>query len=156
KERDQRGALAALRRGLGKPPGSEPLTYPHIVPKLPSGLGRVEAEEPYYLVASLFALHPLFTNEGNMGSHLRELVPPENRDKPPPNIERRFVLLLSAHPNDLYKLLQPAVNLLKAGNKPIHWLRLLRDLKRWHYADARNDVRRDWATAFWKSERKPD
>jgi len=91
-----------------------------------------------------------------MGSHLRELAPQTHADELPPNIVRRFVLLLSAHPNDLYKLLQPAVNLLKAGSVPIHWYQLLRDLKRWRYADARSDVRRKWATDFWKHERKPN
>ena len=155
-DRDQRGALAALRRGLGKPPGNEPLTYPYVVPKLPNDLRSSEDEEPYYLVASLFALHPLSATEGNMGSHLRELAPQTHADELPPNIVRRFVLLLSAHPNDLYKLLQPAVNLLKAGSVPIHWYQLLRDLKRWRYADARSDVRRKWATDFWKHERKPN
>ncbi len=153
-ERDRRGALAALRRGLGKLPGSEPLTYPYVVPKLPNDLRWAEDEEPYYLVASLFALHPMSTIEGNMGSHMRELAPQRGAAELPPNVERRFVMLLSAHPNDLYKLLQPAVNLLKAGSVPIHWHQLLRDLKRWRYADARSEVRRDWATAFWKREHK--
>ncbi len=154
RERDQRGALAALRRGLGKPPGSEPLTYPYVVFKLPDDLRSPEDEGPYYLVASLFALHPLSTTEGNMGSHLRELVRQAGKDKPPPNVERRFVLLLLAHPNDLYKLLQPAVSLLKAGNVPINWYQLLHDLKSWHYANARSEVRRQWATDFWKNEHK--
>lgn len=153
-ERVQRGALAALRRGLGKPPGSEPLTYPYVVPKLPNDLRSPEDEEPYYLVASLYALHPLSATAGNMGSHLRELTRQSGSDEPPPNVERRFVLLLSAHPNDLYKLLQPAVNLLKASNVPINWYQLLHDLKRWHHTDARSDVRRTWATDFWKYEHK--
>ena len=155
REHDQRAALAALRRGLGKPPGSEPLAYPYVVPKLPDDLRCDDDEAPYYLVGSLFALHPVDTTAGNMGNHLRDLARQTGADEPPPNIERRFVLLLSSHPRDLYKLLQPAVNLLKAGNVPIHWFQLLRDLKYWQHSDSRSDVRREWATSFWRHEHQP-
>jgi len=148
---DNRGALAALRRGLGKPPGSEPMMYPYIISELPAL--SVKAEAPYYLVASLFALHPVSAPRGaSLGGHLRELWKQSGAEEPPANIERRFVMLLAAHPNDLYKLIQPIVNLLKTGDVAIDWLQLLRDLKRWQDAETRSEVRRAWAYEFWKRE----
>ena len=33
--KENRGALAALRRGLGRPPGTAPEMYPYVVPWLP-------------------------------------------------------------------------------------------------------------------------
>lgn len=149
---DNRGALAALRRGLGKSPGSEPLMYPYIIPELAAL--RVEDEAPYYVVASLFALHPLAGGRGRMGGHLRELWRQSGATEPPPNIERRFVMLLSAHPNDVYKLIQPVVNLLKGGGVAVDWFQLLYDLKRWQEQESRSVVRRAWAHEFWKSERQ--
>ncbi|MBI5033528.1 MAG: type I-E CRISPR-associated protein Cse2/CasB [Chloroflexi bacterium] len=147
---NNRAALAALRRGLGKPPGSEPLMYPYIVPELEAM--PVEDEAPYFLVASLFALHPQSARNENLGIHLRKLWRQSGADEPPPNIERRFVMLLAAHPNDMYKLIQPIVNLLKAGTVPLDWYQLLYDLKRWQNPDTRSDVRRAWAYQFWKRE----
>ncbi len=150
---NNRAALAALRRGLGKLPGSEPLMYPYIVPELEAM--RVEEEAPYYLVASLFALHPLATPRGGLGEHLRALWLQSGADKPPPNIERRFTMLLAAHPNDMYKLIQPIVNLLKTGGVPVDWYQLLIDLKRWQSPETRKRVQRAWAYEFWKPQVKP-
>src|ERR1035437_1147702 len=62
-ERDDRGALAALRRGLGKEPGEAPEMFPYVVPWLPRQ-ASIWAEQAYYLVASLFGLHSKPWNRG--------------------------------------------------------------------------------------------
>ncbi len=148
---NQRGALADLRRGLGKPPGTESLTFPHVIPYLPEGLNK-QQEQSYFLIASLFALHPMSVSDGNFGSHCADLGRARGGEdgKPPPNVERRFIALLATPTQSLYRALQPLVNLLKSENIRICWVRLLRDLQRWNYADARIDVRREWAGEFWK------
>jgi len=51
-EHKDRGALAALRRGLGRTPGEATEIFPYVVPYLPDGTGPRE-EEAWYLIASL-------------------------------------------------------------------------------------------------------
>src|SRR5690242_10106207 len=50
------GALAALRRGLGKSPGTVAEMYPYVVQYLPQQASR-RVEDAYFLIASLFAWH---------------------------------------------------------------------------------------------------
>jgi CRISPR system Cascade subunit CasB len=53
-EQEDRAALAALRRGLGKPPGETMEMHPYVVP-FTQGLKRKQ-EDAYYLIAALFGL----------------------------------------------------------------------------------------------------
>ena len=145
-ESGNRGALASLRRGLGKPPSMVPEMYPHIVPRLPQNLSQWD-EEVYYLVAALFALHPASAPDGNMGTHFAALCDPN--EAPSPAVERRFVALLASHPDDLYRTLQQAVSLLKSKDVPICWNQLLWHLRKWAYPDSRVRVQKQWADAFW-------
>ena len=144
--RNERGALAGLRRGLGRPPGMAIEMYPHVIPKLPSNLSEWD-EKAYYLVAALFALYPASAPEGNMGAHFAALCEPG--EAPSPAVERRFIALLSSHPDDLHRTLQQAVSLLKSKPVPICWHTLLRDLRRWAYPESRVRVQKEWADAFW-------
>ena len=51
-KREDRAALAALRRGLGKPPGTVAEMAPYVEPAFDG------APDEAYIVASLFGLHP--------------------------------------------------------------------------------------------------
>ena len=54
-QKPDRGALAALRRGLGKPPGLAPETWPQVEPFI----GQIRPkryDDACYLVAALFAI----------------------------------------------------------------------------------------------------
>ncbi|MGI8827297.1 MAG: type I-E CRISPR-associated protein Cse2/CasB [Chloroflexota bacterium] len=92
-EVDNRAALAALRRGLGKTLGEAPEMFPYIVPWI-----RTEAswrvEESYYLVASLFAMHggegflPAHEGRRNLGASVA-LVKRAGSE----SIEARFVAM---------------------------------------------------------------
>src|ERR1035437_10318404 len=74
-----RGALAALRRGLGKPLGTAREMDRHVLPYLPPST-RENQENAYYLVGALFAYwyqgkDRLAANPPeNMGASLRVLV----------------------------------------------------------------------------------
>ena len=111
-EREDRGALAALRRGLGKPPGTVPEMCPLVEPWL-SGDPDPWRDDPYYIVAALFA----FWHQGARAA-AAEAGPPrslgaserrlgfdedgkwsEDRFK---GVERRFVALLNCHRDDLH------------------------------------------------------
>ena len=143
-EKQNRGALAALRRGLGQPPGTVADMYRYIVSWLPNNVSRRE-ESAYYLVAALYALHPKSTSTGNLGEHLVRTRKKDGDDA----LERRFTALLSAHVEDLPDYLRQAVSFLKSKDEPINWDQLFRDLRSWDAPDRR--VQKEWARSFWKT-----
>ncbi len=143
-EGEKRGALAALRRGLGRPPGSAPEMYPYVVPFLPHDPPPWQ-EHAYYLIASLFALHPLNCSTGNMGDHMAAARAGDSDDA----LERRFTALLAAHPDDLPHYLRQAISYLRSKEIPVHWGQLLADVQGWGHPDRGDQVRKRWAAAFW-------
>jgi CRISPR system Cascade subunit CasB len=145
--RDQdRSAMAALRRGLGKPPGTVLDMHRYVAPFLPRG--RPWEEDVYYLVAALFAYwhqgettvaaHP----PDNLGASLASL-----RSGSGSSIEMRFTALLKSHRDDLPSHLRQAVGLLKAKQIPVNWRNLCRDLAYWGHE--KSWVQRSWARSFW-------
>lgn len=143
-EGGDRGALASLRRGLGQPPGTVADMYRYVEPFLGQERSVGFKESAFYLVAALFALHPLSTGSGNMGTHMRA-SDPENKSGDA--LERRFTALLAAHSDDLLDYLRQAVSFLKSKDVPINWNQLLWDLQKWNGEDRR--IQKDWARAFW-------
>jgi CRISPR system Cascade subunit CasB len=140
--KEERGALAALRRGLGRPPGTAPELYRYVEPYLPQKCSR-SFENACYLIASLFAMHPETTTRGNLGSHLA-LTRSEAGDDA---LERRFTALLSAHPEDLPEYLRHSISFLKSKDQPVNWNQLFWDLQHWDNENQR--VQKEWARAFW-------
>jgi CRISPR system Cascade subunit CasB len=143
RDREDRGALAALRRGLGQEPGSAVEMFRYVVPWLPSQVSR-QAEAAYYLVAALFAYHSSPGGEGNLGAAFRRTLDPQGDNTA---IERRFTALLAAHPDDLPFYLRQAIGFLKSKERPVDWQQLLTDLLAWGHPDGY--VQRNWARAFW-------
>ena len=141
RDQGKRGALAALRRGLGNPPGTVPAIYPQILPWAPPNRW---AEDACYIVGPLFALHPEPGGEGNMGTAFATVKDPNG------SLEKRFVALLNCHRDDLPNHLQQAVSLLKSKDVPINWRRLLKDILSWDH-EARF-VQQQWAREFWQSK----
>jgi CRISPR system Cascade subunit CasB len=141
--RDDRGALAALRRGLGQSPGTVAGMYRYVVPWLPDDVPSW-LEDAYYLVAALFAYHPDAGGAGNMGDHFARARGPQGDDTA---IERRFTALLAAHPDDLGFYLRQAVSFLKSKEVPVNWHQLLSDVLGWGHPG--RYVQRRWASAFW-------
>ena len=148
--RDQdRGALAALRRGLGKPPGTAMEMARYVVPFLPRE--RPWTEEVYYLVAALFAYWhqgrdtvaaSLPENFGASQARLA-LLDPEAAT----SLDLRVTALLKSHRDDLPVHLRQAVGLLNAKDIHINWQQLLKDILNWDHED--QFVQRAWARAFW-------
>ena len=161
KEQD-RGALASLRHGLGKAPGSVREMDRHVLPYLPPDTGEKQ-EYAYYQVGALFA----FWHQGkdsvarnpteNIGASLRALVDKEvvdggDRDDAEKRVEKRLVALLNCHPDDLPEHLRHVTSLLKAKDIPVNWLQLLNDVKNWQRES--RDVQRQWARQFWRNFQK--
>ncbi len=142
--REDRAALARLRRGLGRQPGTVADMFPYVAPWVPPDAPR-PLEDAYYLVAALFASHPDAGGSGSMGDHFRRVVvdDPASADA----VERRFTALLAAHPDDLAFYLRQAVSFLRSRGVPVDWHQLFADMCRW--AHPHRPVQRRWARAFW-------
>jgi CRISPR system Cascade subunit CasB len=147
--KQDRAALAALRRGLGKDPGTVAEMHRHVVPWLPAGAMRWQ-EDAYYVVAALFAWHQgSWHREGdgpratNLGASFARLAAGVEGD----SVERRFVALLNCHRDDLPTHLRHAVGLLKSAEIPIDWSQLLSDIQNWGLESRL--VQRGWARAYW-------
>ncbi len=139
-EKQDRGSLAALRRGLGQEPGSVAAVYPVVVPHLPEeGAGD---DWRYYLIGGLFAWHPSCAASGNLGDHFRALRQMSD------SMEKRFVTLLATHRDDLPDHLRQAIGLLKSKDVPVNWDQLFRDLRNWDHPD--RFVQRRWARSFYR------
>jgi len=141
--REDRGALAALRRGLGKPPGTEAAMYRYVVPWLPQD-APAWRQSAYYLVAALFAYHPAPGGSGNVGNHYARARATEADDTA---LERRFTTLLAANPDDLDVYLRQAVSFLRSKEVPVNWRQLLHDVLYWGHPD--RFVQQSWARAYW-------
>lgn len=157
-----RGALATLRRGMGKPLGSVREMDSHVLRCLPSNISKNQ-EDAYYLVSALFAYWYqgrdtiVKSAPANLGASLRILVNSEtsaNREDAEKRIEKRLVALLNCHKDDLSHHLRHTIGLLRSKDICIDWLQLLRDIHNWQY-ESRN-VQRNWARAFWRGFKKEE
>lgn len=151
--REDRASLAHLRRGLGKPPGTAPEMFPIVVPWTSSM--NDWAADVYYVVAALFGAHPMTAQKGNFGDTCRVAHSRRRADRGAgseegvDSLERRFVAMLNAHPDDLHWHLRHAVDLAAGEEVPVNWAELLYDLSYWSHPD--RFVQRKWANAYWRS-----
>ena len=147
---ENRAALAALRRGLGKRPGEVSDPSPYVDPWLTPDASRRD-EEAHYLVASLFGLHPVSLSPTagnysprNLGASLERLLTEGNRGA----VQRRSIAALNSHREELGDHLRHLVGLLGARRAPVDWAQLLHDVERWD--NPHRCVQREWARAFWR------
>ena len=138
--REDRGALADLRTGLGKETGEMARVHKHVVPYLPEKNYNVRW---YYVTATLFGVFPRHRKGRSLGAAFRPLKQKSD------SMEARFVALLNAHPDDLDDHLRHAVSLLKANEQPLDWFRLFEDLLHWDHPEGQ--VQLKWARDFYKS-----
>lgn len=153
-DNEDRAALAALRRSLGKSPGEAAEAHRYVLRFNPERWD----EWAYYLIAGLFAMHPESWRKAegdkrltNFGASFTWMKSKADSDS---SIERRFVALLDCHEDDLADHLRHAVSLLRSKETPVDWLQLLRDLRNWNHED--RFVQRNWARAFWGGNQSED
>lgn len=140
REKEDTGALARLRRGLGKKLGT-PQMYSHVILYVGDGIAELERG---VLVAALFALHPNRAPRGrSMGEAFRLMRDGSNEA----SLERRFTALLSASGQDIGGHLRHAVSLAKSKGVTLDYDRLLKDLRAWNHEDRYVQLR--WAKDFW-------
>lgn len=144
--REDRGALAALRSGLGKAPGQAAPMHKHVAPWL--GDRERDSDRWFYVVGSLYAWHPMHEPGVSLGHAFRSLASEEGASD---STEGRFVALLSSHPEDLHDHLRHAIGLLRSHEIGLDWFRLLDDLIHWSLPD--RAVQTHWAREFYRQER---
>jgi CRISPR system Cascade subunit CasB len=141
REKKDRGALAKLKRGIGKTMGDVEM-YPYVVPFLPNEY--TNKHHLYFLIGSLFGLYsdaPSVRNQ-SMGSVFSQLG---NRDSD--SLQKRFKALLNAEEKDLHYHLRQAVSLAKSRRVPIDYHRLFKDLFGWTHPE--KYVQLQWAKDYW-------
>jgi CRISPR system Cascade subunit CasB len=150
---DDRARLAKLRRGLGL--SLNDVTASDVVQPLLWEDAPREIEQTLYLIGPLFAFHRLPYDghrRGNMGDHFRALSAGEELNSA---VERRFLSLLAAEPDELPDALRQAVALLRAKDVAVNWRQLFVDVYRWldrspFGEQKRQDVRLAWSRALWR------
>jgi CRISPR system Cascade subunit CasB len=141
RDEKNRAALAKLRRGLGRKMGA-PEMYPYVVPYLPD---YPRGQENYFLIASLFAMHPESSHgSGTLGKVFRRILQESGGSD---SVEKRFTTLLSGDLEDMGGHLRHAVSLARSRSVPIDYHRLLHDLEYWDHKD--RFVQLEWARDFW-------
>lgn len=148
-----RATLAVLRNALRQPPGAYPPAFRLVYPHLPGGLPP-HRENPYFLVASLFALHRIDWRRGeapayrrNLGASFGWLKHLGDAKANAEALDARFTALLDSDQDQLAPRLRSVITLLKRDDVPVDWELLLGDLLNWTQPDRR--VQRAWARSFW-------
>jgi CRISPR system Cascade subunit CasB len=133
--RDDRAALAELRRAFASPVAA----LPHVAPFLRRDASRRE-ENALVLVGGLFALHPA---RGTLTlARAMRICAQKNH-----SVSLRFQALLDSDAEDLAMPLRHAVTLVRSKDIAIDYDDLLHTI-RWWGSEDRNRQRR-WAREFW-------
>lgn len=163
---DARAALATLRRGRGKEPGTVAEMYSRVVPALREAKPWEQqswVDATYFLIASLFAGHrwsrqniveeSFKESPSNLGASFLafERAAEVDGQAVSASTEKRFAALLECDRGEMPDHLRYAVNLL--DDTPIDWATLLDDLLRW---DEEKRAQLRWAKAYWyRPSKKP-
>jgi CRISPR type I-E-associated protein CasB/Cse2 len=152
-------ALARLRRGLGKVPGSvldilEFTTAAELV-RDPRDDDPTFAEVAAHHCLTLFAMHQqsqshrMHQSGLRLGKSLRRLINKEDV-KPENPVVRRFTMLGTADSiNELVHHLRGMVQLLRINSIPLDYGQLAVDLLRWQFPNGVDDVRLVWGRDFY-------
>ncbi len=142
--RNDRGKLAALRRGLTDNPRMHVDAWPVV-----ASLGGDITQPVFVTVAALFATHPEESNGRNFGDTCRSVALQDSADGSiPDSYESRFRRLLAcADVKDVSGQLRSWVRLAAGKGVGVNYESLFADLWNWPwYAD---DIRVKWASSFW-------
>lgn len=138
---ENKGAMAALKRGVAFSPGAYPPQFPHVLPFVPSG----KSDKVFFITASLFGLHPVNTGTGNLGLSLHQL----KLKKKSESLDIRFNALLQCRFEDLPNHLRNLFSLLSSEDIPVNFVQLHKDLFHWDHED--RFVQLKWAKTYWRN-----
>lgn len=151
KKAQNRGALAAMRHSLAFVPGAYWKAFPYVERFVPQDLHVQDSLRlALYIVAGLYALHPE-QREQSFASSLGELL----RKRESQSLEKRFVALLGADPENLADYLRQSISLLAAEGIGCDYAALVDDVTIWLNPfidpDRRDGVRQRWARDFYRA-----
>lgn len=153
--REDRGLMANLRCALVESKRHRAWPYLGRV----GGIGDKHINRVVQTIASLYAIYPEETQEGNIGALCRRLLHEDERKKltnaegvgP---ISRRVQHLLAAEGDEVFDRVARFVLRAKAEGIPVNYEQLYKDLLAWEWhADG---VRVRWAGSFWAPEAEPE
>ena len=141
--RNDRGKLAALRRGLTDNQQLHVDAWPVVV-----SLGGDIANPVFITVAALFASHPEESNAHNLGETCRRIALGDGKDMPDSFQSRFRRLIASDDVANVNGQLRSWVRLAASKGVGINYESLFADLWNWPwYAD---EIRVKWAKSFWQ------
>jgi CRISPR system Cascade subunit CasB len=161
-KRDDKAALAALRRGVKAMPNLEIECFQYIYP----GIRLMNYPNPQYIEKTAFMVGVLFAlwhsgqidpsilneNPNSFGDSFYRL---KNSSGGSESLEKRFTALLNAHKDDLSQHLRHIVGIMRSNNIPINWEDLAKGIDNWTHPKQKIQVR--WARDYWsKSETSTD
>lgn len=142
--RNDRGKLAALRRGLTDNQQLHVDAWPVV-----ASLGGDIGNPVFITVASLFASHPDESNARSFGETCRRIALGDSREIPDSFQSRFRRLLASGEVEDVTGQLRSWIRLAASKGVGVNYESLFADLWNWPwYAD---EIRVKWAKSFWQS-----
>lgn len=141
--KQDRGALAALRRGLS------PATAHYAWPLLASwGVDLTKDRERtiHQAVAGCYAEHPEEASAGNLGTTVHRIATDKGDGETGlKSFDARFRrLLICGNAEELSERIPPVIRAAKAKGVPVNYHRLFQDM--WFWGDR---SKLDWAQEFW-------
>ncbi|XVV06694.1 type I-E CRISPR-associated protein Cse2/CasB [Actinosynnema sp. CA-248983] len=156
-------ALARLRRGVGKPPGSVNEILQHTLSDVFAGPHAkdepTEAESAAHIALTLFALHqqsqrsPVHRRGRSLGWAVRQLHPGEPGNPPSPILRRFQTLGTSQTLDELVHHMRGMVQLLRARPVPLDYGLLADELVLWQRPGGAARVRLRWGRDFYRTPR---
>lgn len=162
-----RAMLANLRRGVGKTPGELPELWGAFLNELPEELYANNGTPSYaewaiYLSLTLFALH----QQGNSQSAHKERISlgnaaaglmTEQSDDERNRVLRRFGPVVTAKDmSGLSHHLRGLIQLFKANDIGLDYVRLAEDLYDFQFDESRKKVQLRWAQDFYRINKNSD
>lgn len=146
-----RGAKAALRHSLGFAPGRYPAAFPYVERFVGNDRHTDDAwRKALYLVAGLFSAHPAYQADRSFATAFARLRLQRNSD----SIEKRFITLIAADPENIPNYLRQAVSLMAAEGIAFDYAALCNHLARWlnpWAQEQRDDLRQRWARDYYRA-----
>jgi len=142
--RNDRGKLAALRRGLTDNRQLQVDAWPVV-----ASLGGDISQPIFVSVAALFASHPEESNASDLGETCRRIALGDGKEMPDSFQSRFRRLLASGDVPDVSGQLRSWIRLAAGKGIGINYESLFADLWNWPWYS--EDIRVKWAKSFWQS-----
>lgn len=159
-----RAKLARLRRGVGKVPGELPELFGVFLCDLPEEMlsrnGEPSGEEwAIYLSLTLFAVHQQGSSESvhaekiSLGKAAAGLLEDQTDEERERVLKRLGPVLTAKDMPEFSHHLRCFVELLRAKNKQLDYVRLAKDIYDLQYVESRKKVQLLWAQDFYYNEK---